>query len=659
MPVRNRPDIAFAIVFLVLCLVYVLRAFFSSDVALLPPALGNTWITFPEVEFTGIYQEKDEIYRQAVFRKFVGKKAGSVEISISAMQSFKLSVNQLPVFDSAKLENWKRPSRVDLGPYLDEELNEILVLVENPKGPPLLSVSASDGAKELGTALSSPEEKWQVSRNAGKFVDAVVADDTRAMVTKRNFPSSLENLRSKGVIVALLFALGSMVYILMRRQEVFRSNARMPVIVLGMISLLWVLLFFLKHSHIPFSFGYDAKHHVYYVLYLLRENALPLPHEAWETFQPPLFYVLAAGLYRLGYIFGGDPGAVLAIKTLPMLSGLGVVWIAFFLCRIVFPGDFVRQTAAVIIAGLTPMGLYMSGYLSNESLHAMLLGLFILLSARVLSAPNSGMLALLGLGVAWGFAMLAKMTSAPFLFIALLFVGLKLRRVDCLSWSGVGGRLAAITAAGLAVCGWFYLRNISLYGSPFVGNFDLIYFWQQPGYHTVDYYLKFGSALIYPFFAGAQSFWDGVYATFWTDAFIGGRLDVASGHVYWNYSYMSIVSLLALPATILLVWGLLTTTKTTLLDIKGRLALMRLFLICALIAMGALIIHYTLTFPYWSTPKSFYGWGLLPVVAVLGADGFARMHHRVVIQSRGMLQGSLFYGWITALSGAILLSFLV
>ncbi len=657
MIIKNRPDISFAIVFLTLFLVYVVRSLISADVALLPPTMASAWITYPVPELTGTYRENNRTARQAVFRKFVGANIGKVEITIMALQNFQLFVNQTLVFDSQTLKNWKWPSNFDLGPYLTAERNEIRVMVQNPKGPPLLAVTNEAGAAGLDTTQDKGNEKWEVSRDGEQFVDAIVADDTLAMTTVSNFPTSWYNLVSKGNIMVLLFAMGAVMYAVIMRRRDYQAGPRLPLMALGAVSLVWLVLFFLKHSHIPVTYGFDAEDHVFYINYILREKALPLPHVGWETFQPPLFYILAASFFRLGYMLGGNEGALIALKALPMLCGLGVVWVTFLLSRLVFPGEYLRQTLAVVIAGLSPMGLYMSGYLSNESVHAMLLGIYILAGARVLSRPNSGLLPMLGMGIAWGIAMLSKMTAAPFLFVGLVFVGLKLRRSEGLPWSDVVIRLAGITGVGLVVCGWFYARNISLYGTPLIGNFDLIYFWQQPGYHTVQYYLNFGASLVQPYFAGAQSFWDGVYASFWTDTFVGGRINMDSRHMFWNYTYMSAISILALPATILVAWGHWTTIRESLSNLKDRLSMMKIFLVCSVIVMAALIVHYTLTFPYWSTAKSFYGWGLLSTMAVLGADGFARLHHRVVNQTQGIIAGSLFYGWITALSGTILLSF--
>src|SRR5262249_25521419 len=76
-----------------------------------------------------------------------------------------------------------------------------------------------------------------------------------------------------------------------------------------------------------------------------------------------------------------------------------------------------------------------------------------------------------------------------------------------------------------APAGWFYARNLRLYGTPLVGNWNLpgMRWWSQPGFHTASYYLGFGESLRLPVLAGFHSLADSLYSSFWGDGWIAGR----------------------------------------------------------------------------------------------------------------------------------------
>jgi hypothetical protein len=137
----------------------------------------------------------------------------------------------------------------------------------------------------------------------------------------------------------------------------------------------------------------------------------------------------------------------------------------------------------------------------------------------------------------------------------LLAVGVKVSRRH--AWLRCRARGAARRfCPALAVAGWFYARNLAEFGRPLVGNWDLPspdrIWWSAPGFHTPQYYLRFGESLVRPFYSGFVSFWDALYSTFWGDGFVAGRAGVRARHLAWNYQLMAAGYAFALPATALL-----------------------------------------------------------------------------------------------------------
>src|SRR5206468_5538295 len=122
--------------------------------------------------------------------------------------------------------------------------------------------------------------------------------------------------------------------------------------------------------------------------------------------------------------------------------------------------------------------------------------------------------------------------------------------------------LGLVLAICLAVCGWHYGRIWLRFGTPLVGNWDVISgftWWQDPGYHTVADYLRFGRSLVNPFFSSFAGFADGIYSTLWGDALCGGASSLSSA---WNQQPMVAGYLWALiPMALVLIGALVAVVQ--------------------------------------------------------------------------------------------------
>ncbi len=78
--------------------------------------------------------------------------------------------------------------------------------------------------------------------------------------------------------------------------------------------------------------GYDGPGHAAYIFTILEEGRLPDPYQGWSTFHPPIYYVLAAGVWQLLEPLG--PQAVVAgVRGIGAIALLCVGVIAFALAR--------------------------------------------------------------------------------------------------------------------------------------------------------------------------------------------------------------------------------------------------------------------------------------------------------------------------------------
>ncbi|MGQ9887591.1 MAG: glycosyltransferase family 39 protein [Aggregatilineales bacterium] len=278
-------------------------------------------------------------------------------------------------------------------------------------------------------------------------------------------------------------------------------------LLLGAILLAYVVLA-LTYSVVspPFEVSDELWH--YPLVRHLAQNGLRLPVQdstnvgPWrqEGSQPPLYYLLAAALtagidtsdmdtvrrinphadigvvrpdgnvnmivHRASAEAFPWSGTVLALRVSRFFSvalGLGTVVVTYFLARTLFSAHPVIYLGATALVAFLPMFLFIAGSVNNDNLSNLLGNLLTLLVVRLLlleRAPNWRDYVLLGVGT--GAGLLAKFSIGflvPLVGLALFFVSLR-----CRDWRllVVGG----LVCGGLtvAIAGWWYVRNVQLYG---------------------------------------------------------------------------------------------------------------------------------------------------------------------------------------------------
>lgn len=229
----------------------------------------------------------------------------------------------------------------------------------------------------------------------------------------------------------------------------------------------------------------------------LPEQSLPLTHLArQEGSQPPLYYLLAAALtFWIGTSdypamvwenphYGYDvPGVVndnknlfihtvqeafpyhntaLAIHLARLLSlamGTAAVYLTYRLTRLVVPQYEFAAVAAAALVAFTPQFLFVSSAVSNDSTIVALCAAVLYLLVRTLRIPPTLRDAIL-IGAAAGLAALAKVSGlallAPVIVVLAYVNRANLRRL-------VMHEIAAL-ATFAVVAGWWYARNLLLYG---------------------------------------------------------------------------------------------------------------------------------------------------------------------------------------------------
>lgn len=163
-----------------------------------------------------------------------------------------------------------------------------------------------------------------------------------------------------GCLLVALLTIGLVYYLVL-------DTAVNPVFALIITGGFLVRLFYFLVT--PFGMrSHDVGGHMQYIEYLLNNHALPAIHDGWQTYQPPLYYLVAAGVYKLLQLAGITESAQvwrgIQFLSLALYMGfLGVTWgiIKIVIRKLPVSGKLGADTfetcmeeSAAALAGLNP-----------------------------------------------------------------------------------------------------------------------------------------------------------------------------------------------------------------------------------------------------------------------------------------------------------------
>jgi hypothetical protein len=194
----------------------------------------------------------------------------------------------------------------------------------------------------------------------------------------------------------------------------------------------------------------------------------PARRTIWTANHPPLFYLAEAGPVRAATALAGPDAGLIAGRIVSVLLAAAGVALVGLLARLLVPGRPAVAVAAAALAGLLPSFASISARLFNDSLAFLTAtALFAVAVAWIVKGPSPARLGLLAAAAA-----AAAATRAS----GLLAVGVAGLAVVAGSWlhahergtrrpwlAGAGPGLVVAVAVA-ATSGWFWLRNLRLYG---------------------------------------------------------------------------------------------------------------------------------------------------------------------------------------------------
>jgi 4-amino-4-deoxy-L-arabinose transferase-like glycosyltransferase len=171
---------------------------------------------------------------------------------------------------------------------------------------------------------------------------------------------------------------------------------------------------------------------------------------------------------REAFPWRGTVLAVHLVRLLSVLMGAATVWLTYRIALELFPDRKGFALSAAAINAFTPMFVFISGAVNNDNLTMTLCALALLLMIKRLRAPEEPATPgfrtgrWIPLGVVLGLAALTKTSALGLLPLAALSVSIVAWKRR--SWQEFFAGALATTLPVLLIAGWWYIRNIQLYG---------------------------------------------------------------------------------------------------------------------------------------------------------------------------------------------------
>jgi hypothetical protein len=201
----------------------------------------------------------------------------------------------------------------------------------------------------------------------------------------------------------------------------------------------------------PPGLPYDEPSHWFNVEFYLDHQRMPAIGDDGVTYEAqmgPVAYVLAA---LVAAPFGSAEAGFYAVRVLGLLQLVALVLVVWRLTHRALPGHPRAALLAAAVAGLDPILLAMSTSVQNDVLAVLLGG--VALDLATSPGPWTPRRSA-ALGLVAGLALLTKVSLWPVAVVLALW----------LLWKRTAGAAGVYVAVGVLVSGWWFVRNLRLYG---------------------------------------------------------------------------------------------------------------------------------------------------------------------------------------------------
>jgi hypothetical protein len=198
--------------------------------------------------------------------------------------------------------------------------------------------------------------------------------------------------------------------------------------------------------------SYDYWGHIDYIDYVTQHLSLPPLGSNWESFQPPLYYLLLGCLTKILLALGlPQDQRYAAWQALSLIFSISVLLAGRAIAHIIYPHNSRPRLYLLAILAVAPPLVFNTARISNDSLLTLLEFLWLALLLVYWRQPTKT--AWLRLSLVTALALLTKANALALVLIALLCLLLDRRTNPRQKFSS----FAALLLISTAIAGWYYI----------------------------------------------------------------------------------------------------------------------------------------------------------------------------------------------------------
>lgn len=297
--------------------------------------------------------------------------------------------------------------------------------------------------------------------------------------------------------------------------------------------------------------------HLDIVKFIVEHRALPAATASFESYQPPLYYLLAAPVYAAS---GSAKWVQLLSLGLSILTLL-VIYRLLYIDKLLSDARSCRYM--FLMACFLPQFVMFGLYVSNDTLAILIGAIIVLQVARFVATPTIWQAVLLAVLVSFG--LLTKATFLAFLPVLFVLVAFVFLRRGHSARKALVAALALLVLAG-ALGSWRFVQNYREVRNPFVSNLDSGHSWVVAQQSTYRGAISFFDVNLWKLLRSpsVSAKTDGaypllLYGTFWYQHI--SESNFLGSSVAPFYYLGSVIYVLALAPSLVFVFGLFLLAK--------------------------------------------------------------------------------------------------
>lgn len=199
--------------------------------------------------------------------------------------------------------------------------------------------------------------------------------------------------------------------------------------------------------------NHDLHGHLVYIYYLMDSKRIPAVHYSWESFQPPLYYIISAILAEVGQRLGANPDLTCFILQLEACAiSIAIMACCIWISNLIFDQkEKISRLLFCLACAVCPSLIFESNQINNDVLVHLISFLFVGLMLTFCS--QSEFRKWLGIAILLGIGLITKTSTLALVAVALLWLCF----FQTMSWAQKFKYSISGMAIIVLLAGWFHI----------------------------------------------------------------------------------------------------------------------------------------------------------------------------------------------------------